>query len=274
MTLIGLPQVEARWVDNNPSPVASFTPGDRITAGTAHTKTAYTTLRNFSSTPFAIEELWVAAFEISNASGLNTSCLLDIAFGSGDTIVVPNLAIGYTGPPRSWVVPCFIPKGVALKARMQIADITRPVDLYVAARPPSIPWHDHMEFSGRVTAYGPNTGNSQGVQVTAGNAAYGTFTTIGTTTRNHRGFLLSVQGAGNLGPASASFYTAVRFGTSGNPVISDLLVASSAAGYVQAPAIQEPFLIPIPSGTTVQIATAMSTYVASDAVLDFCLYGL
>lgn len=269
-----------RYESNIPASPASNS-GTAVSnpAGAANTKnTTWTEL--IASTAFDAE-LVVLTLSGSNASGSDTSTLLDIGIGasSSESVLIPDLLAGYvaggtsaTGT-RTYMFPLGIPAGSRISARTQsvrtTGSVTVLVELYGGPRNPAAWWH-----GSHVTAIGINTADSGAVSVTPGSAgAEGSVFSIGTTTERHRALVVGVQGVG-LYTTSGYAYLDIGIDTSSTSwLIRDgFWFSVSAAEQVGAGYVPWfPIYADIPSGT-VLVAGAESGTAAN--VFDVALYGI
>jgi hypothetical protein len=212
----------------------------------------------------------------SRSNAAQSDILLNLYVGASgaETVLIPNLLGGWTSDGqvggRTYVFPLYIPAGTRISAKSQalIASDTLSVymELYGGGEP--LGWAGQgVECLGAVTA------SSRGTSVTPGAAAEGTFTDIGTSTREYRYVLVMAQGSmtdtnmaatvfdADVGVGGALLQTleGFCFYTSGNELTGQL---TSGLGR---------FAV-IPSGTALQLRGQVSTATAEP--LDCCIYGV
>jgi hypothetical protein len=141
--------------------------------------------------------LWIIAHAVAS-TGVATQILLDIAYGGSDTVVIPNINVGYAAVTggigtvgKVFYFPGLnIPSGNAIKARLQssVSNDTAALILYTEER---ARWVGITENNW--VAYGANTGTSAGTSVPPGAGTFGTWTEIGTTSANHNLFTCGID---------------------------------------------------------------------------------
>ena len=165
--------------------------GTTLTADvSANSKGAYVTLLTTSYNTYGI---WIGVGGI-NASATDRGALLDIAYGAGPTIVIPNIDVGAAGPigpttntpqGRRYYFPGLnIPSGNAIKARFQCvtANQTCTIQIFTECRGR---WGASGLVENNWTAYGADTTASKGTSVPQASGGFGTWTQIGTTSSDH-----------------------------------------------------------------------------------------
>lgn len=269
-------QTRVRQLNNElATPNANLLGQEFQLAAPANTKSGWTDIRNMAPLPW--QGLGLAVYVNHLGTGrTDTSTLIDIGYGNGTHILIPDLMLGYTDPTRSFFFPISVPP-TTLQMRHQSANTTRVLEIGLQVWGGNLPWHDDFVGS-KVEAYGVNTSNSRGVAVMAGNDTYGAWTTIGTTSFGYKALVLSAQNNGNTSPRASLFFLAIRFGGSGGALVQDIPIQTHPACYMQGPSILDgstlPLYLPVPAGVSVQVALAMSTFLASSAVLDVAFYGI
>jgi hypothetical protein len=164
--------------------------GTTLTAHvTPHTKaTTYTTL--IASTAQIANGIWVAAFNVAQATTA-TEMLMDIAKGAAasEVNIVQNIDLGAAAPAagavngmKLYYFPGItIPAGTRISARIQALITVDTVDVAI--------WLDYRAqwqiANAAWVTYGANTAASDGTSVPQGANAFGAWTSIGTTSRNH-----------------------------------------------------------------------------------------
>ena len=179
--------------------------GTTLTAnGTPHTKaTTYTDL--IASTAAQAFGFWITAFEVF-AGATDTGVLCDVAVGaaSSEVDLVTNIDFGEassiggstsTGNGKIYYFPGLnIAASSRISARIQatIGGDTAVVAIWMDTH---AQWH---AANSSFVTYGANTAASQGTSVPSGNAAFGAWTSIGSTTsREHKLFAVGCDTLGD-----------------------------------------------------------------------------
>ncbi len=197
--------------------------GTTLTAhATPHTKaTTYTTL--IASTVNTAYGIWVAVFDV--AAGItDTGQLCDIATGGAgsEVDIIQNIDFGEAlltsnGGSKIFYFPGItIPSGTRISARIQ-ATIT--VDTCVLAV-----WLDsRIQFNVANTSwvtYGANTAASQGTSVPTATNAFGAWTQIGTTSRDHTLWTVGHDSLGDTSILTTQVLLEIGFGPNAGAVTS------------------------------------------------------
>jgi len=236
-------------------------------AGT-NTKGAYTTLLTPASNVYG---LWVMAGGIGG-NGVATGILCDIAYGGSDTVVIPNINIGNAGLVN--FAKCFyfpglnIPSTNAIKARTQTVVNNDSATIAIIAETRNR--FPNVTENGWV-AYGANLTTSQGVAVTPGSGAFGTWTEIGTTSANHNLWSVGIAGNANTGFANpgmgllefgvgpdASTVTSIGFSSYQTTASEEVVSTCECFGYAST------------AGDKVWARIAFGNTVAMDIVIHGC----
>lgn len=268
-----IPQWPTRHVYN---PRASGGPGFvGITSGNpANTKGSYVTLVNGTTTTAGS---WVYLNGSTNASGLDTSAVLDIAIGGAgsETIVAPDLLFGFR-PVRGLLLPLHVPAGATVRARLAcaVASLTATtwsMDVY-GGEPDS-----GLSTPGRITGYGVTPASCAGTTITpsATTNTKGSYAQLtATTTSPIHALLVMVQGSSASISGNVQYNIDVAVGGSGSetPVIRDHLVEVNASEQAipYAPEFV-PLSLSIPSG--VRLAARCSANSSSSAAIEVAVYG-
>ena len=255
--------------------------GPTVTAdGTPHTKGAWAALL-----PASTFDSWMIAINTMDftSNGVDTSTLVDIgvdpAGGTSYTVAVPNLLAGNNNSDqgRTTILPIFIPAGSTVAARAQsvVGGQAGRVGctIYGGTHPNQPRLHRSV-----LTAYGPDVATSGGVAASSPGATNtkGTWTLIGTASRNHEGLVVATQGANSttsafyglfdigMDPAGGSSYTVI---------IKDVFVrgVSTERIYIIDP-LSAMVARPIPSGATIAVR-GQSTVADGVSTLDFAVYA-
>lgn len=177
-------------------------------SGTPHTMGSWAEV--LASTTYDAQVLALRGNGASTA-GTGRPTLLDLGVGANpdEAAWLTGLDIGYHAAGTTWLIPCNIPAGSRLVARAQGAvatTISISVDLYGAGSmlgglPPVSKW----------TTYGSTASTSTGTAVTPGDAAWGSWTQISTTTADHDVWLFTMGMGTDSGLNSRSYRAQVAF---------------------------------------------------------------
>lgn len=189
-----------------------------VTAGgTAHTKGAWTAL--IASTPYDAYGIWIGIDGI-HASAAATAYLVDIGVGpaGSERVIVPNLNVwgadataAGLNPHQFWF-PVYIPAGSRIAARSQSVTANKTCRVMVTLD--AVPWYGPWGL-GPVVDYGTNLAASTGTSVTPGNAAFGTWVQVGTTSRDHTFWTVSMDGLADTTLSAETDLVEVGVGLSG-----------------------------------------------------------
>lgn len=180
----------ARILTDNYGTTPSSTPGTSVTPGANSTEGSWTTLVSAGSVTEDVSciNLSVIGGAVSSAA---VNQLIDIgidpAGGTSFTAIISDLVCGMSAGlaavpgSRDWVFPIRIPAGSTVGCRVQDSRATPTavrvcVRLYTAGSPHSL----SGSFS---ETYGANTSTTRGTSFTPGNAAWGSWVQIGTTSQ-------------------------------------------------------------------------------------------
>lgn len=188
------------WMFHNGGTNPSATPGTSVTPGANNAEgTPWTQIASAANIAFGVWGIWLSVSG-GNTTGNRKDHLLDIgideAGGTNYTPILSNLICGQSQAGSTgcneWYFPLNIPAGSSVAARVQGSNAaagTVRVFIMVFGKPshPEItPRAEVSETIGTIT-------NSAGVTFTPGNAAGGTWATLGTTTRALWWWQLGVQ---------------------------------------------------------------------------------
>lgn len=240
------------------------------TLGATHTEVMTTTIDCF----------WMRIIlHNTQQAGIRTDGLLNLYIGSAgsERLLINNLLAGWTvdnnagfGPPRVYEFPLYLPSGTRISARYQalIASDTCNVSLMIhgGGRPGNW-WGTGVETLGTVAT------SSIGTSVTpSATGGQGTFTAIGTTTKEYKYVFPMYQGS-LADTTMTSTWEVGDIGTGGN-VLNDL------TDFQFGPTSNEfTFNFPgngrftlIPASTALQIRSAISGSTAE--AKDWAIYGV
>jgi hypothetical protein len=211
------------FLNTTPSTTTTSSAGTTITSSTtANTKGSWTQLiADTGARALGI----LIALDNTAVSNTNTSQLLDIGIGasSSETVLIPDLASGYllnenvSNTFSAFYFPIFIPANSRLSARMQAAYIASgPVAdtvncrIHLFQRPQNFGW-----VGTRVTAYGVDSANSKGTNVTHGNSTYGTAGQLTASTTNPIKYMqIGMQGGADASLTDYRVLAEIRLGAS------------------------------------------------------------
>lgn len=243
----------------------SATPGSTITAsGTAHTKGSWTQLA--ANTDMTSDGRWIYLSIFGTfISATQTDLLVDIgidpAGGTSYTTVIPNLIAGETANSLinspAYLLPLYIPAGASVAARSQSNAASRTAKLLFKifgglSNPEVMPTTLYAEN------LGANTANSQGVSFTPGNAAWGSYTSLGTTSLDLSWVQLGVQmSTATAGSDTTWIELAIGDGTNFRTLMRELYTQNTAEQIM--PVAKTNLIVPrvsvpvIPAGSTLYV---------------------
>jgi len=247
------------------------TPADGITVtagGTAHTKGAWTQL--IASTSYDTYGMWVAVRGI-HVSGSATPYLVDIGVGpsGSEQVLIPNLNVWGAenlGPSiRAFFFPVYVPAGSRIVARSQSATASKTCAVMVVLD--GVPWYGSWGV-GPVVDYGTDLAASRGTSVTPGNGAWGSWVSLGTTSRDHTFWTVSMDGLADTSLSGTYYLVEVGVGPSG---------AQQSLGFLRirtttAELIGDSFPLflssrPVPAGTQVWVRMASGSTEARGVIV-------
>jgi hypothetical protein len=181
-------------------------------SATPHTKGSYATIFTPSN---AVKCLSIGVFG-NSASGVNRGTLLDIAYGGSDTIVIPDVAVGYATNIYMRFDGLAIAAAEAIKARIQHVVASAAIAIHVMTSPTLI---TTIPTSTYIT-YGHNAAASLGTLVSSGNGAFGSWVEIGTTSRNHYYHVIGCDLGGQTTSAAVDLLVEIGVGPDSGSVVS------------------------------------------------------
>jgi hypothetical protein len=248
--------------------------------GAANTKdTTWTTL--IASTSFDAQML-IVHISGSATSSTDTSTLIDIGIGAAasESVLVPDLLAGWAGAaaalggfPRHVILPLYVPAGSRLSARSQSVRTTGSTKVWVEllGGPRGADWWCGSE----VKAYGITGASSRGTNVTqGGSSGEGSWTSIGTTSQDHKAVCLLVQGSNTdttMQNAGQAWDVAIDT-TSPAILMENFLTQTSTGEALGQLGIWLPVYADFVSGSV--LAVRGSCTVATPDVIDVALYGV
>jgi hypothetical protein len=241
MCLAPEPPIYQYRVDNwgaNPS----TTYGISVTPGASNGEGGWTA----SGLGTLAEELcgiWVAV-HTGSTTGTDKSHLLDIgvdpAAGSAYSAIISNVVCGLSSPVgtgfgQQFWFPIRIPKGATLGVRVQGVQATAG-SVRVMIKGYGLPRRPELVWAGQTSQTIGTITNSQGVTFTPGNAADGTWVSLGTTDRELRHIQVAAQISN--GTITAQYtYVEIALANTGTPTIlaRQVLNVSGTAETINAP---------------------------------------
>lgn len=187
------------WQYHNGGTNPSATPGTSVTPGISNAEGSWTRIAAAASITTCIYGFWISVSG-GNTTGTDKSHLLDIgideAGGTNYTAIISNIVCGQTQAGSTgcneFFFPLGIPQGASIAVRVQgVATTAGTVRVWAMFfGKPSCP---ELVLKGEVSETIGTITNSTGVSFTPGNAADGSWTSLGTTTRNLWWWQLGVQ---------------------------------------------------------------------------------
>lgn len=240
--------------------------GTTITSGgSAHTKGAYSAGQLFATTD---EDTYGLSVRVSgvHTSGVVTSYLLDIGIGpSGSEVDLiqnidcwgsPAIAGGFVG--TTYYFPVFIPKGERVAARSQALAVSDVCNVGIWLHQSCNGWG--MEVPTKWEQLGTIT-NSNGVSVTPGSGAFGSWTTIlDPITKHYKWWHVGFDGLADTTITAQEFLVEVGIGpdTSNVSTIGSWSFCAAITESIEGPSPSSPVFQPLPdddlNGVFVRIA--------------------
>jgi hypothetical protein len=240
------------------------TAGTSVAPGTSNAEGAWTAIA--SSSNISRDVFWIAIRVHGGATAATIkSHLLDIgvdqAGGTSYTSRIDNIICGDSpasanGAPQTFLFPLFIKSGSSVAARIQGAaatagTVTVAVKFYGdPSNPENVPVGQYSETIGTVTS-------SAGVSFTPGNAADGTWVSLGTTSNDLWWWQLGVQVA-NTTVTALRTYVDLAFGDATNKSVIMRQMIQTTTGeevfdFMRANLVWLDAFRPVPSGATMYV---------------------
>jgi hypothetical protein len=178
------------WTFHNLGTNPSATPGTSVVPGAGNVEGSWTQVATGANIAYGVWGIWIG-ISGGNTTGNDKSHILDLgvdeANGTNYTALISNLVCGQTQAGSTgcneYYFPINIPAGSSVAVRIQGSNATAGT-VRVMVKFYGKPSHPEMLPRGEVAeTIGAITGSS-GVSFTPGNAADGTWASLGTTTRN------------------------------------------------------------------------------------------
>lgn len=204
---------------------------------------------------------WIRILGVS-ANSTDTSALLDIAHadvgGGNETVIASDLQAGNaevrtfdSSMGRVHFVPAVVAAGRSITVRLRAAVVSETAIVAVMAKLGAV----HMEDAAAFTSYGAVTASSRGTLVPEASGAWGAWTSIGTTSADHKLFIPGFDAGGDTTIATNDTLLQLGYGASapdaGGTAI-DAVWAFATTGQsegISGPFPQAPIYADLPSGT-------------------------
>lgn len=249
---------DAPYSTNNVTITASATP---------HTKGAYVQI--VASTGFAANRV-VINCGVNGLSNTNSSALMDFAIGAAgsETVIMENVAVGYSQFGTTYDLPVQIPSGTRLSARMQSAISSRTMTINVAicrtAKTLTV------DPSTSANTFGANTATSQGVTVTGAVATKGTWTQITSNSGNAaKCLIVGIQGNSNAAMGAVSFVADIGIGAAGSEsvIIPNIRFATNSSEFVNFNSTFRTYFVSIPASSRISVRAQCNPIYSVDFIL-------
>lgn len=252
------------WTYDNWGANPGASPGTAVTPGASNSEGSWTQIA--SSANIAQDAYWIYLQVAAGAtSGQSKPQLLDIgvdpAGGTSYTAVISNIVCGASptlaqAGAREFCFPMFIPAGSSVAVRVQGANATAGTVRAIArfygqpTRPEAVPVGHFSETIGSIT-------NSNGVSFTPGNAADGSWVSLGTTTLPLWWWQLGYQ-IDNATITAEYTYIELAWGDASNKHTMFKAMHGGTTGETCGLAMQTPLILPaaynpVPAGTNIYV---------------------
>ena len=236
--------------------------------GAAHTKGAWTQL--IASTPYDAYGIWVSIDGV-HVANTNTAYLVDIGVGpaGSELVILPNLdawGADNTGLGlRLYWFPVYIPAGSRIVARSQSSTASKTCRVMIALD--GVPWYGLWGI-GPVVDYGTNLTISAGTSVTPAINAFGSWSQIGTTTRDHTFWAVGVDLLTRTSTGSNAYLVEIGVGPSGSQQsLGFYRISVNTAEQFSAPFPIFISSLPVPAGTAVWARAAAAETLAIGVIV-------
>lgn len=260
--------------------VAASSRGTSVTSGAANTKGAYAQL--IASSAFDADALLViAAHEAVGFLGITVSALLDIAIGAAasEQVVIPDVLLslnqwcGRSGSP--FLVPCKIPAGSRIAARLASSDASTPFNVTVCA----INYGLFAMPGGKIVSYGTASATSRGTSLDPGATANtkGAYSQLVASTNEDLSGIIICVGSQNLDKTtSCEALLDIAIGAAASEII---LIADLPLGVDTNAQQYMPLVFPfipckIPAGTRIAARCQNTTNTAAHRSFDVSILGV
>lgn len=262
-------------VDSTDSPDTANSRGVALTRPTSdNTLSPFTTVIASTSTSAGAIALSIGTPAPFPASfGERITALVDIAYGSGNTVVAENLLIpAYAGTPHSTVIvlPCDIPAGEPVKLRYRCSSDAADIFWYA-----SVHVFGPTRGTGSVTTHGANTADSGGTAVDGGASANteGAWVQFAASTAVDYSELFLMAATNSGGRSTTAIHWLVDIGIGASTAETVLIGDLYLSGEYPSPSV---FRIPIevPAGTRLSVRARCNSTDPEDRQFDAVLLGV
>lgn len=212
------------------------------------------------------------------SGGVASPVLLDIGVGAAgaETVVLADYAIGYNQYGLGTDVPCYIPSGSRVAARIQSAIISKTVTVgfgfaknaTTLSVNPSASWQ----------AFGIVSASSRGTTVIPGANVKGSWTQITADSGTAKKWLyLAIQGNNNSGMQTANYLLDIGVGAAGSEtaIVNNFRFSTSTSEVVSYTSLVRGFFLDIPANSRLSVRAQVNTgSVTSAFYIDASLYGV
>lgn len=223
-----------------------------------------------TSAPFTAQTLIVKVIGDVQANGINSSCLLDIAFGAGgaEVVKIDNLTIGFMSKGAAIPLNFEVPAGTRVAYRIQGAPVSQSVSMGVALRESG----DGGTVCTAATTYNANTATSNATTVPAtpgGANSEGAWTEItASTSAAIRKLLAGMTGPNATSHQNGNSLVDIGVGAGGSEVaiIEDLDFLTLTNEQPTWTAANIPLDVDVPAGSRLSYRIQMSTVVSATVI--------
>jgi len=188
--------------------------GTTVTAdASTHTKGLYTEIiASLSNDTYG---LWITASGVFSPNSLR-NFLVDVALGAAasEVDIIPNIDFSAAGTKVYYFPGLFLAAGTRISCRAQ-SNVTVQAGSISIFLDQGLR-HDVVQTT--VITYGADTANSRGTSVTPGSGAFGSWTEIGTTSRDHNIFLTGLDALATASIADQEWLMEIGYGSNSGAV--------------------------------------------------------
>jgi hypothetical protein len=248
----------------------SATPGTSVTPGANNAEGSWTQVATSGNIAYGVCLIYIAIGGGNTSAGQKDHLLdigVDPAGGTSYTAVISNIVCGQTqAVTTGWdefVFPLRIKAGSSVAVRVQGNNATAGTVRVVAdfygrpTAPECVPVGQWSETIGTIT-------NSAGTSVTPGNAAEGSWTSLGTTTKDLWHWQIGMQlSNGTITAQYTTFDLAYGDATNKEIILEDIAIGFYGTAEIKASTLMGRALIratrPVPAGSTIYARARCST---------------
>lgn len=250
--------------------VPTATPGTSVTPGASNAEGAWTQIASAANIAYDVFMLYIAVGGGATTANQKDHLLdigVDPAGGTSYTAVISNIVCGQTQAVTTgfdeFVFPLFIKAGSSVAVRAQGSNATAGTvrvvaDFYGRPTEPALcPVGYWSETIGTIT-------NSAGTTVTPGNAAEGTWTSLGTTTKDLWHWQIGLQlSNGTITAQYTTFDLAYGDATNKEIILEDVTIGFYGTAEIKASTLRGRSMVnnrrPVPAGSTIYARARCST---------------